>query len=66
MHILCAYAATAQYYTVGVIEQKDMVNSGVREGHSRKEMDLRIEVSSVFYSIVTIIITYHMQVPDTG
>jgi hypothetical protein len=31
------------YSTVGVIEQKDMVNSGVR---GRKKMNLRIEVSS--------------------
>ena len=31
------------YSTVGVIEQKDMVNSGVR---GRKKMNLRIEVAS--------------------
>jgi hypothetical protein len=31
------------YSTVGVVEQKDMVNSGVR---GRKKMNLRIEVAS--------------------
>jgi hypothetical protein len=31
------------YSTVGVVEQKDIVNSGVR---GRKKMNLRIEVAS--------------------
>ena len=37
------YMRVNSYSTVGVIEQKDMVNSGVR---GRKKMDLRPEVYS--------------------
>ena len=50
------------YSTVGVNEQKDVVNSGVG---NRKKRNLRLEVHSIVYSIVTIIIAYHMQVPNT-
>jgi hypothetical protein len=42
---MCIYMRvhSYSYSTVGVIEQKDMVNSGVG---GRKKMDLRTEVSS--------------------
>ena len=46
---------------VYAVEQKHMVNSGVR---GTKEMNLRTEVYCK--SIVTIIIPYHIQVPSTG
>ena len=38
-----AYMRVYSYSTVGVVEQKDMVNSGVG---GRKKMNLRIEVAS--------------------
>jgi len=39
---MCIYARN-NYSTVGVIEQKDMVNSGVR---GRNKVNLRLEVYS--------------------
>ena len=40
---MCIYARNS-YSTVGVNEQKDMVNSGVRD---RKKGNLRLEVYSI-------------------
>jgi hypothetical protein len=51
-----AHVRVYSYSAVGVVEQKDVVNSGVGD---RKKRNLRLEV----YSTVTTIRAYHMQGP---
>ena len=48
---MCMRARVHSYSAAGVIEQKDVVNSGVRG--SRKKMNLRPQDRGGFYSIAT-------------